>query len=417
VAERRSVAADVVGSNPTSRPKFPSTAPILTSRSTPGSQPTSQHSYTPAGLRPAWLTGFRPRRWLANGHLQTIAGNLLPRTSHLPPPQQEIVEVAPATAEIAASNLICLCHWQPDAASVPTVILVHGLEGSANSQYVIGNANKLWAAGCNVVRMNMRNCGGNTYWSGGQAGNQANDSLDPAALDPDSICPTLYHSGLSGDVRAVARHVVRIRGISRIAILGYSMGGNMVLKLAGELGDDPMPESYVPEIRACVAVSPAADLAASADALHRPINRIYEHRFLRALERHYLHKVSLYPQRYSAARAYNLNSIREFDEHITAHYSGFRGAEDYYTRSSASQFIERIPIPTLVLHALDDPFIRLLPETCDRLRANPNVNLIETRHGGHCAFLADANPAAGDDGYWAEHTALRFLQALPEFQP
>ncbi len=405
MAERRSVAADVVGSNPTSRPKFPSTAPILTSRSTPASQTTSKDSYTPAGSRPAWLTDYRPRRWLANGHAQTIAGNLLPRANHLPAPEAEIVEVAPATAEIGSSSLICLCHWQPDAAHVPTVILVHGLEGSANSQYVIGNANKLWAAGYNVVRMNMRNCGGSAYWNGRY-------DEDPAALDPDSICPTLYHSGLSGDVRAVARHVARARGLSWIAILGYSMGGNMVLKLAGELGDDPMPE-----ILACAAVSPAADLSASADALHRPINRIYERRFLRALERHYLHKVSLYPERYAATRAYNLNSIREFDEHITAYYSGFCGAEDYYTRSSASQFAAKIPIPTLVLHALDDPFIRLLPQTCAALRANPNVSLIETRHGGHCAFLADADPPVGDDGYWAEQTALRFLQALPELQP
>jgi len=384
----------------------------LTSRSTPASRSPSQQSHTPTFFidtdpRPAWLTDFRPRRWLANGHLQTIAGNLLPRANHLPPPQQEIVEVAPATAKIGSSSLICLCHWQPDAAATPTVILVHGLEGSANSQYVIGNANKLWAAGYNVVRMNMRNCGDSRYWSGGHA----QDSFDPAALDPDSICPTLYHSGLSGDVREVARYFVRTRGLSRIAILGYSMGGNMVLKLAGELGSDPMPE-----IQACVAVSPAADLAASADALHRPINRVYERRFLRALERHFLHKVSLYPRHYSAARAYNLNSIREFDEHITARYAGFRDAEDYYTRSSASQFVAKIPIPTLVLHALDDPFIRLQPQTCDALHANPNVSLIETPHGGHCAFLADANPAASDDGYWAEQTALRFLQALPELR-
>ncbi|HXB62268.1 MAG TPA: alpha/beta fold hydrolase [Acidobacteriaceae bacterium] len=332
--------------------------------------------------------------------------------NHLPAPETNIVEVAPATAEIGSSSLICLCHWQPDV-QAPTVIIVHGLEGSANSQYVIGNANKLWTAGYSVVRMNMRNCGDSRYWGG----EQARGSLDRAALDPDSICPTLYHSGLSGDVRAVARHFVKTRGVSRIAILGYSMGGNMVLKLAGELGDDSMPESYAPEIRACVAVSPAADLSASAGALHRPINRVYERRFLRALERHYLHKVSLYPERYSAARAYNLNSIREFDEHITAFYSGFRGAEDYYTRSSASQFAAKISIPTLVLHALDDPFIRILPQTCDALRANPNVSLIETRHGGHCAFLADADPATSDDGYWAEQTALRFLLSLPELRP
>jgi len=370
---------------------------------------------------PSWLTGFRPRRWLANGHLQTIVGNLLSRVDRLPQPQQEIVEVAPATAEIAASKLICLCHWQPDPAHAPTVIIVHGLEGSARSQYVIGNANKFWAAGWNVIRMNMRNCGDSSYWDGAHSGQHT-------TIDPDSLCPTLYHSGLSGDVRAVAQHMVRTHRTLRIAILGYSMGGNMVLKLAGELGENPMPE-----IHACVAVSPAADLAASADALHRPINRIYERRFLHALERHYLHKVSLFPERYSAAHAYNLHSIRDFDEHITAHYAGFRGAEDYYTRSSASQFIGQISVPTLVLHALDDPFVQLLPQSCTTLHANPNVTFVETQHGGHCAFLADANPAAGDDGYgdgyWAEWTALRFLQsilqpqalfqsqALPEFRP
>jgi uncharacterized protein len=408
VAERRSVAADVVGSNPTSRPKFPSTAPILSLRSTPASQLTPQHNFTPAftGTDPAWLTDFRPRRWLANGHLQTIFGNFFPRTNYLPPPQQEIVQAAPATEEIGitlgASNLICLCHWQPDAANALTAIVVHGLEGSANSQYVIGNANKLWAAGCNVIRMNMRNCSGIKYWAGER-------SEDPAAIDPDGICPTLYHSGLSVDVRAVAQHFVQTRGLQRVVLFGYSMGGNMVLKLAGELGDDPMPQ-----IRACVAVSPAMDLSASVDALHRPINRCYERRFLHALERHYLHKVSFYPERYSAARAYNLNSIRDFDDHITAHYAGFRDAEDYYTRSSASQFAAKIPIPTLVLHALDDPFVRLLPQTCAALHANANVTLVETKHGGHCAFLADANPAAHDDGYWAEQTALRFLQTLPE---
>jgi predicted alpha/beta-fold hydrolase len=360
-----------------------------------------------SGLRPDWLTDFRPRSWLANGHVQTIMGNYLPRPDKLPAPVAEIVEVVPATPELAASNLICLCHWQPEPAraNALTAIIVHGLEGSANSQYVIGNANKLWAAGCNIVRMNMRNCGGAKYWDD----ERPEDIYQPgsSAIDPDSICPTLYHSGLSADVRAVAAHFVRTRGLSRVAIIGYSMGGNLVLKLAGELGDDPMPE-----IRACVAVSPAADLAACADMLHKAVNRAYEWKFMRALCRHFLHKVDLNPERYSASRIYNLHSIRDFDEYITAYYAGFRNADDYYFCSSAARVVDRIPIPTLVLHALDDPFIRLLPETCDKLRNNPNVTLVETPHGGHCAFLGDANPSADDDGYWAEQTALRFLRAV-----
>jgi len=389
----------------------------LTSRSTPGPKLDPQHNVTPAftGARPAWLTDFKPRQWLANGHLQTVIGNYLPRPDHLPAPLTEIVEVAPATGEIASSNLICLCHWQPEPvrATALTAIIVHGLEGSARSQYVIGNANKLWAAGCNIVRMNMRNCGGAKYWDGERPEDVYKSGADAqpgsSMIDPDSICPTLYHSGLSGDVRAVARHFVRTRGVSQVAIIGYSMGGNLVLKLAGELGDDPMPE-----IRAAVAVSPAADLAASADMLHKTVNRGYEWKFLRALQRHFLHKVDLYPQRYSAARVYNLHSIREFDEYITAYYAGFRNADDYYYCSSAARVVDRIPIPTLVLHALDDPFIRLLPQTCTKLRNNPNVSLIETPHGGHCAFLGDADPAANDDGYWAEQTALRFLRVVLE---
>ncbi|MDR3735264.1 MAG: alpha/beta fold hydrolase [Acidobacteriaceae bacterium] len=359
--------------------------------------------------RPDWLTDFTPRRLLANGHLQTVLGSVLARVDALPPPVGEVVEVAPATATRTSASLICLCHWQAEEvrAQRPMAVIVHGLEGSARSQYVVGNANKLWRAGWNIVRMNMRNCGGARYWDG----ERPEDIFQPgsALIDPDTICPTLYHSGLSSDVRAVAKHFVRTRGVRDIAIIGYSMGGNMVLKLAGELGDDPMPE-----IRAAVAVSPAADLAASADMLHRTINRGYEWRFMRALSRHYLHKVALYPDIYSAARLYNLHSIREFDEQITAYYMGFTGADDYYARSSASAVVDRVPVPTMVLHALDDPFIRLLPETCERLQDNANTILVETPHGGHCAFLGDANPSVDDDGYWAEYTTLKFLQTVME---
>jgi len=344
---------------------------------------------------------------MRNGHVQTIAGNFLQRVGVLPEPETERVEVAPATDERAACNLFCLSHWQPQREQRPTAIVLHGLEGSARSQYVRGNANKLWAAGWNVVRMNMRNCGGGANW--GSARHEVIVEPGVGQVDPDAVCPTLYHSGMSGDVRAVARHYVRTRGLRRVALIGYSMGGNMVLKLAGELQDEPMAE-----IVAAVAVSPAADLAASAEMLHRPVNRLYETRFLRALKRHFLHKASLFPERYSAARLYNIHSIWDFDEQITAYYSGFAGADDYYARASASRLAEKVTVPTLLIHAMDDPFVTLLPESRERYRANANVMLVEPEHGGHCAFLADADPAAGDDGYWAEQMALRFLQRAIE---
>ncbi len=328
-------------------------------------------------------TPFAPRWWLPNGHQQTIVGNFLPRPNHLPAATAELIEVSPATLNQISSQVLCQCHWQPKSVRAErlTVILLHGLEGSAQSQYVVGNANKMWRAGLNVVRMNMRNCGGT-----------------------ESLSPTLYHSGLSGDVAAVMQSVIRRFGLQRVALVGYSMGGNLVLKLAGELGAEAPKQ-----LRAVVGVSPAVDLGESADALHLSGNRIYERKFLRALVKRFRRKAALFPRVYDPARADGLASLRAFDERITALYSGFAGAGDYYFRAAAARVLDRIAIPTLILHALDDPFIRLRPETRAAIAANPHLTLLETAHGGHCAFLAQ--PSGEDDGYWAETTLLQYLLA------
>jgi predicted alpha/beta-fold hydrolase len=328
---------------------------------------------------------FRPRRFLRNGHVQTIVGNFLRRADALPPAEAFSVEVAPAEGGEPASQVLCHCHFQPVEvrAGRPTAIIVHGLEGSSNSQYVIGNANKLWRAGCNVIRMNMRTCGGT-----------------------ERLSPTLYHSGLSGDVGAVMRFFIEREGFTRVSLIGYSMGGNLVLKLAGDLG-----ASAAPALKSVIGVSPAIDLGPSADALHEPLNRIYEMKFLRSLVARYRRKAELFPRLYDAARADGLRSLRDFDERVTAFYGGFTGADDYYFRAASARVIDRIAVPALVLHALDDPFVRLTAESRAKLEGNPCITLIETTHGGHCAFLADADPARGDDGYWAEQTLLRFLLA------
>ena len=145
--------------------------------------------------------------------------------------------------------------------------------------------------------------------------------------------------------------------------------------------------------------------------LHRPQNRFYEMKFLRALLRRYRQKVMLFPRAYDPNVAVGIWSLREFDDRITAFYSGFTGADDYYYRAAAARVIDRIAVPTLILHALDDPFVRITDESCSKLDANPNIRLITTHHGGHCAFLAQPDADSGDDGYWAEHTLLRFLLA------
>jgi uncharacterized protein len=328
---------------------------------------------------------FRPRRFLTNGHLQTIAGNYLARVNSLPAPEDQLVEVSPATANQIASQVLCHCHWQPEQvrAERPTAIIVHGLEGSSASQYVVGNSNKLWRAGCNIVRMNMRNCGGT-----------------------EALSPTLYHSGLSNDVLVVMNFFVAQYGLQSMSLIGYSMGGNLVLKLAGELG------TAAPAVlRSVIGVSPAVDLDASADALHLPVNRLYELKFLHNLLNRYRRKAMLFPRAYDRNRATGIRSLREFDDRVTALYSGFSSAQDYYDRAAAARVVDRIAVPTLVLHALDDPFVRLTPESRDKLNANPKITLIESERGGHCAFLAQPDMTNGYDGYWAEHTLLRFLLA------
>ncbi len=332
---------------------------------------------------PADLPPFHPRRWLTNGHLQTVVGNLLPRPRTLPPSVAELVETVPARGKQISTQVLCECHWQPlpERPTRPTVLILHGLEGSSRSQYVLGNASKLWAAGCNVIRMNMRNCGGT-----------------------ERLTPTLYHSGMSGDVEAVMRHFLRLHSLQTFALIGYSMGGNLVLKLAGDLG-----QSAPPELKAVVGVSPAVDLGASADALHEPANRFYERRFVRALLKRFRRKAFLFPRAFDPARTEGIYTLRDFDDQVTALYSGFSSADDYYFRASAARVLDRIAVPSLILHACDDPFVRLTPETLATIAANPSITLLETIHGGHCAFLATPEPANGNDGYWAEHTALRFI--------
>jgi hypothetical protein len=316
---------------------------------------------------------------LLNGHLQTIVGNFLPRAAFTLPFETDAIEVDAADG----SRVLCHAHWQRDVDMRQrlTLVLVHGLEGSSVSQYIQGLTMRAWSAGFNVVRMNMRNCNGT-----------------------DALTPTLYHSGLSSDVGAVVDHYTKRFGLERVALVGYSMGGNLVLKLAGEWGARP-------PLRAVATVCPAIDLAAGSDALHEPVNRAYEWHFLRRLMQRYRRKAALFPAIYETRGVGTIRSIREFDDKIVARYCGFRDADDYYYRAASARVIERIATPTLVLHALDDPFIRLTAETRSKILANPNVYFLETAHGGHCAFLGNHR---GEDIHWAESTVVRYLRQFAE---
>jgi len=342
---------------------------------------------------------FTPHRLLRGPDAQTIAGWALKPRAALPRAEDRLFKVA------AGVQVLCRCHWQPQAKPAPedcagnsasvarrrvalpgqvrytTLLLVHGLEGSSESNYMLGTAQKAFAAGMNVARMNIRNCGGT-----------------------ERLSSTLYHSGLSEDLAAVAEQLAADERTGMVAIAGFSLGGNQALKLAGEWG--ARPPAYV---KAVAAVSPAMDLAASCDLLHRRRNRVYEWQFLRSLKRRVKLKRALpvgdadANPRAQGATAPRLRSMREFDDVITAPAFGFAGAADYYARASASRLLPEIRVPTLLIYAADDPFICVLPETRERLRQNPRITVMECRNGGHCGFIG----AGGRR--WAEEKVVEFV--------
>src|SRR5262252_6460389 len=282
---------------------------------------------------------FRARRWLGGGHVQTVASFVMPRSIDLPPAEERLVEVAPGI------NVRCWCRWQQEnPTEALTLIVVHGLEGSTESQYMTGVARDGLAAGLNVVLMNQRNCGG-----------------------MDHCAPTLYNSSLSGDVAAVARNFVANDHVLRFALIGFSVGGVFVNKNAGEWGSGAPKE-----FKAVAAVCPAMDLAASADALHEPANRIYEWYFLWQLFGRIRRKAKLFPRDFDASRLRGVSSLRGFDDRVTAPYCGFTGADDYYARAAAANVVGGIAVPALIIHAANDPFIRMRPETERRIASNRN---------------------------------------------
>jgi len=313
--------------------------------------------------------------------VQTLAAFLLPRSVRLPAGEERLIEVEPGIP------VLCRCYWQKDRQNALTLIAVHGLEGSSESEYMLGIARNGLLSGMNVVLMNQRNCGG-----------------------MDHCAPTLYNSSRSPDVAAVAQTLIAQEGISRFVLVGFSMGGNLVLKLAGEwAGDGPK------QFCAVAAVCPAMDPGASADALHEPGNRLYEYYFMLQLFRRYRRKVKHFPKSFEVSRLRGVTSLREFDDRITAHYCGFSDANDYYARAAASNVVDRIAVPALIIHAADDPFIRVLPNTRQKLLSNPNIAFVEPADGGHCAFIGQSNGEY--DGRWAERQVVEFAMRFRERTP
>jgi len=319
---------------------------------------------------------FEPHPLLRNPHAQTLAATFLPRRfPRLPPSVPRDFETEPGT------RIRGQCHWQAVPPERPTLVLVHGLEGSCESGYMLGLAERAFEAGWNAVRLNQRNCGGT-----------------------ESLTPTLYNSGLSGDYRAVLNELIERDTLARVFFAGYSMGGNLVLKMAGEYAGAPPAQ-----LRGVAGVCATIDLAECADALALPGNFIYEEHFVRNLKKRMRRKAALFPGNFDLGPLARVRTVREFDDVITARYCGFRDASDYYAQSSALRVASEIRVPTLIVTAQDDPFVPFASFCDPAITKNSSIRVIAPEHGGHCAFLSRN---AGDARFWAEACVMEFFASL-----
>ena len=317
---------------------------------------------------------FVAHKRFRNPHVMTIAATFWPRKfPRLSKSVSRLFKVE------AGTQIRGECHWQENPQDHPTLVLLHGLEGSSESGYMLGTAEKAFISGFNVVRLNQRNCG-----------------------DTEKLTTTLYHSGLSGDIRAVLLELIDRDRLPEVFAAGFSMGGNLVLKMAGEFG-----EAAPPQLRAFVAIAPALDLAACADALAEPRNFLYNRHFVKSLKKHMRYKASLFPEAFplDLAAFRRIRTVRDFDDVVTARFCGFQDAAEYYARSSAANVVAAVRRPTLILTAQDDPFVPFRPFQNSAIQANPNITLLAPPHGGHCAFISDEG---GSDRFWAEGRIVEF---------
>jgi predicted alpha/beta-fold hydrolase len=326
---------------------------------------------------------FDPPRLLRSGHTMTIFASLWPRRFELTgwPSEAREFMTEPGVRVVAH------CHWQAARRASPTVIIVHGLEGSAEAHYVLGTAEKAFRAGFNVLRLNVRSCGGTEH-----------------------LTPTLYHSGLTADLRQIIGELIERDELEELFLIGFSLGGNQSLKLAGELG-----EQAPSQLRGVCAISPPVELSLCSKAIGRRENRVYEWRFLRSLNASLRRKQQLFPRLYRLDQRRRARRMWDFDDTVTAPHFGFRDALDYYTQASSLAYIPRIRIPSLIIAAQDDPFIPFAPFADPAIADNPNVLLVAPRYGGHVGFVGRRKP--DEDRYWAENRAVEFCALLSSLSP
>ena len=312
---------------------------------------------------------FKPL--LRNPHLSTIAGNFWRRAL-----DEARYPVTRKLYQVDRQTTILSLEQQPTEPARAQIVFLHGLEGSAEAGYIKSFAQESLERGFGVHRLNLRTCGGT-----------------------ESLCETMYHSGLTSDVLFILG-ALKERWRQPVFVIGFSLGGNVALKLAGELGEAQI-------LSGVCAVSPPIDLAACVRAIDKRSNILYARRFLDRLRKRIERKSRLAPHLYSSDGLRTVKTIWQFDDRYTAPLFGFGTAANYYATQSASSFLDAIRVPTLVITAEDDPLVPFEIFRHPAFQRNSSLRLVATKHGGHLGFLSRSKPR-----FWIDSFALNWIEEV-----
>lgn len=317
---------------------------------------------------------FEPQGIFKSGHWQTVYSATFWKPKA--PPRGKCIKIR------VADNASLLCEYNPVPEAKGCLLLVHGLEGCAQSPYILSTAYKALQAGYSVMRFNMRGCGGTTYLS-----------------------ETLYHAGLSQDLLTVLEYIESHLGYTKTYVAGFSLGANLVLKLAGHHAH-VLPKS----LKGAVAVSPPLDLLLCTESLHKPSNLIYERYYYLRMRKTFQMRHRYFKHKPGKEFLKQVKNLRDFDRQITAKEFGYRDLEHYLIQESSGRYLSHIQRPTLIIHAQDDPVIPFSAFQGVRQKVGPQTQVLVTQHGGHVGFIN--RKGIETDQLWAENRLMEFIEGL-----